>query len=470
MRYLSSLIVSATLLAAAAPASAQLPADTLPLTVGQAVVRALEVGEEAALAREQMELAETQITQARSGAFPQLNASVRYDRALRSVFDIGAPAPQDPPPDGPPPIDIGELFGDLPFGQPNTWIASLSIGQAVYTGGRIQTALEIARLARSATLLNLGEVEAEVARDVREAYFQAVFAESLVAIAEEAYALADQQLRQVESLYRQGVAPEFEVLQARVERDNQEPQVIEARNARELAAVNLKRLVNIPQEQEVELITPLAVRVTEVDRAAVMEAALARPALRAAEEQVRIQEGTVRLAQAERMPTVSAFGNFSFQAFPEGLVPTGLPGGSQWREDWGIGFQVSIPVFEGFRTRGAIQESQSNVRQAELQQAQLREGVEMQVAAAFAEHESSRAQIEARRATVEQAQRGLSLAELRYENGLSTLIEVSNARLLLQQARLNEADALFSYLSALAALEYATGGQLQLVDPLLTPQ
>lgn len=446
---------------------AQVAPDTLRLEVGVAVARALEEGEEAALARERLRQADAQIRQARAGGLPQVSGSLTYDRTLRSVFDLRGAAPPETPPEDPPPFDFGDLFGDLPFGQPNTWIGALQLGQALYTGGRVGAARRMALLGRSAMEQNVTEVEASVSRDVREGYFQTALAESMVSIAAEAYALATEHLAVVESFFRQGTASEFEVLQARVERDNLEPQIVAARNARELAAANLKRLVNIPQGQPIELATPMAAEVRDIDRDAVLEAALARPALQAASQQVAIQELLIRIARADRMPRVSAFGNFSWQAFPSGFVPTGLPGGSQWREDWGLGFQVAVPIFDGFRTSGAIQEARSNARQAGLQETQLREAVRMEVAAGLAAFDAARAQIEARRATVGQAARGFELAELRYAGGLATLLEVSNARLLLQQARMNEADALFSYLSALAALEHATGGQIPLVDPVL---
>jgi outer membrane protein len=457
----------AALLALSGGAAAQASPDTVRLDLGEAVSRALSQGEEAALAREQLTRADAQIRQARAGGLPQISGSLTYDRTLRSVFDISGGAPTDPPPEDPPPIDFGDLFGDLPFGQPNTWIASLQLGQALYSGGRVGAARRVAQLGRSAMERNVAEVEASVAREVREGYFQALLAEAMVAIAAESHALATEQLRVVESFFRQGTVSEFEVLQARVERDNLEPQIVAARNARELAAANLKRLVNLPQDQPMELVTPLMAEVRDIDRASVLAAALSRPALRAAADQVLIQESLIRIARADRMPTVSAFGNFSWQAFPEGLVPSGIPGGSQWREDWGLGFQVSVPIFDGFRTSGSIQEARSNARQAGLQESQLREAVRMEVASALAAFDAARAQIEARRATVAQAARGFELAELRYAGGLATRLEVSNARLLLQQARVNEADAVFSYLSALAALEHVTGGQIELVDPVL---
>lgn len=448
-----------------APGQTRASADTLRLSVTQAVARGLEESEEVELAREQITLAESQIRQARSGLFPQVTANLNYDRVLRSVFDIQPAEPEEPDNGEEPGFDLADLFGDLPFGQPNTWNASLQINQSIYTGGRLGAGMDIAERARSASRLTLSEAESEMIRDVRQAYFQAVHAASRVEIAEEAHALAQAQLEQVESFREQGTASDFEVLQARVERDNLEPAIVEARNARNLAELNLRRLVNVPRDQPLELTSPLDADLVEVDLEALIEAALQRPSVRTAGEQVRIQEELVRVTRADRLPTLSAFANFSFQAFPERIVPSSFPGTSQWRDDWSVGLRASMSVFDGFRTSAAMQEARSNVRTAALQRDQLQEAVILEVESAFAEYQGARAQIEARRATVQEAERALELAELRYENGLARLIELSNARLLLQQARSNEANGLLNYVSALAALEHAAGGHVQLLDP-----
>src|SRR5690606_15892908 len=97
------------------------------------------------------------------------------------------------------------------------------------------------------------------------------------------------------------------------------------------------------------------------------------------------------------------------------------------------------------------------------QRDQVREGLEVELEAALGEFDAARSQIAARQATVEQARRTLELAELRFASGLATQLEISNARLLLEQARVNEAQALYNYLNALARLERVSGGEIPLV-------
>lgn len=436
------------------------------LSLADAERRALEQGEEVALIREQIGQAEEEITRVRAGAFPAVSANLAYTRSIRSIFD-GLSAGGDPPAGnggGSGGGDEGEgeenPFANLPFGRPNTWVAGLRVTQPLYAAGRVGIGLDIADKVRETLQLELAETEAEVRLRVREAYFQAVFARLLVEIAEEAYALADDQFRRVEGFQAQGVASELDVLTARVERDNLDPRRVEALSATRLALLNLLRIVQLPPESDVELSTPLEAELAGVDVDALHEALKARAALQAARTGIGIQEDQVRLARSAYRPTVGAFLDLGWQAFPTTVFPTE---GGGWREDWNAGVQVSIPLFNGFRTRAEIGSARSGVRQAELRVSQLQEGLRLELENGLSDLDASLSQVEARRGTVEEARRLVELAELRFSAGSGTALELSNTRLLLQQARLNEVEALLRYVGALARLERVSGGSIPLV-------
>jgi outer membrane protein len=448
------------ILTGARPAAGQV-ADTVRLSLGDAVARGVELNEEVRGARAQRQIAEGQVIEARAGALPQVTANLGYNRTLASIFDDIS-------------FDFGNgengengddesPFGALPFGRPNVWTASLQITQPLYSGGRVGTAMRIARQVRRVADLQVEEAETEIALQVRTAYLQAVLADEFVAISREAYDLAAAQLAQVELFRQQGTASEYDVLRARVERDNLEPAIIEATNARRLAELNLKRLINIPADQPVSLVTELDPRIADVDRAALYDALERRAALRALDAAVAAREDAVRIARADRLPTLGAAANFGYQAFPEQVTPFDTP----WRRDWTVGMQLTLPVFDGFRTSGRVQQARGELEQTRLQRDRTRQGIELELEAALGEFDASRAQIEARRATVAEARRTLELAELRYRSGLATQLDISSARLLLEQARVNEAQALYNYMNALARLERVTGGEIPLVTPRL---
>lgn len=453
--------------AAAPPALAQVPTV---LSLSAAEARALAEGEETALVRERIRQAESEITQIRAGAFPEILANVGYQRSIRSLFDglsfggngdSGAAGTGDSggSANG---NDTGggdNPFADLPFGRRNTWVAGLRVVQPVYAAGRVGIGLDIADKVRDALRQELAETESDLRLQVREAYFQAVFTKHLVEIADEALALATDQLQRVEGFRDQGIAAELDVLTARVERDNLEPRRIEAQNAAHLARLNLLRLVQLPPDAALELSTPLEAELEPVDRDALLAALAERPLVASAQTGIAIREDQVRLARSGYLPTVGAYLDLGFQAFPTGF----FPGNSGWREEWNAGFQISIPVFNGFRTRAEIRVAQSDVRQALLEVDRLQEGLRLEAESALADAEAARSQVSARRGTVEEARRAVGLAELRFSAGSGTALELSNTRLLLQQARVNEAEALLRYVTALARLERASGGSLPLL-------
>jgi outer membrane protein TolC len=432
------------------------------LSLAEAEERALTLGQDVALVRERMIEAEAEVRRIRAGAFPVASANVAYNRAIRTLFDgLFDGGNGDGNGDG----NGGENpFADLPFGRANTWVAGVRITQPLYAAGRVSIGLDIADRVRDALRLELEETQADVRLGVRQAYLQAVFSELLVEIADEAWALADQQLQRVQGFRDQGIAADLDVLTARVERDNLDPRRIDARNAADLARLDLLRRVQLPPQTRLALTTPLAAELLPVDPAALRAALETRPLLQASAIRIRIEEEQVRLARSGYRPSAGAFVDLGWQAFPETLFPGS---GVTWREDWSAGFQISIPLFNGFATRAEVDGARSGVRQAELDDVRLREGLLLSFESTLSDLESTLAQVEARGGTVEQARRALELAELRFAAGSATALELSNTRLLLQQAQVNQAEALLRYALALARLEHATGGTLPLLAPRL---
>ncbi len=476
-------VAALALAAIGGPAGAQSPAsapaaDTLPLSIEEAVRRAASQSEEVLLAQRQVDLAAAQVTVARSQALPQVNGRVNYTRTFRSPFQgggISIPDSMQFSPDSTLSLaervsyiernaalaglgGIGGLFGNLPFGQANAYTAAVSGSQLVYSGGRVGAALDIADDYREIARLGLVEETADVELQVRTAYYRAAFADELVTISraavEQAEAfLADQRLR-----FETGTISELDLLRAEVSAENLRPSLVEAENAADLARRELRRLVNLPESQPVVLTTALAAPAPATAADTLPSDALRlaqRAAVAAAGRQVEIGENQVRIARGSYLPNVALSVNYGGQLFPTSAF--GL-GSADWRPDFTAGLEVSVPIFNGFRRRGEVQEAQVNLDRTRLQLAQLEESVELQYRQAVAERTRARATIGARTRTVEQAQRVHDLTVLRYEQGLATQLEVSDARLALLQARTNVAQALADFYTADASVTRALAG------------
>ena len=466
-------------LAASAQARDPRPAADTPLvrlSLEEAVARAVGQSEEVRLARAEVDLADAQVTAARSAALPQLDATVAYTRTFESAFSGGGVEIPDSlrfEPDPTLPLEervryleenaenaalgaLGGLFGNLPFGRPNAYTAALNGTQLLYSGGRVGAALQIARDYREAARFTYQEQVAEIELQVRSAYYTAALATELEAIALAALEQAQSFLGQQRLRFDAGSASELEVLRADVSTENLRPQVVEARNAAELATLNLKRLIDIPLTQPVQLTTPLSAPPPgdTLPREAEVAAATRRAALQSAERLVSIREQQVRIARGSFLPQVALSGTYGRQLFPQ--KPFDLAG-ETWTRDASATIGVQIPIFSGFRRQAELAEARIGVTQARLQASQLREAVQLETEQARGERERALASIAARQRTVEQAQRVHDLTVLRYESGLATQLEVSEARLALLQARTNVAQAIADYYIADAGFSRAVG-------------
>jgi outer membrane protein len=482
MKLTSVSIVTIALIAGATAARAQARAqgDSIPVTLANAIERAIGESQEVRLARSQVRLAEAQVGSVRSGIFPQLDGRVGYTRTFASPFSGGGtftlpdslrfePDPSAPIADRVTYLEdhaetaglggLGMLFGNLPFGQENTYTAALTGTQTLYSGGRLGAGLRIAREFLAAAELNLQEQTAEIELQVRSAYYRARLAQELVSISRAALEQGERFLASERLRREAGTGSELDVLRAQVSVANLQPQLIESVNAAELATLDLKRLIDVPLGQQIVLATPLDVPASfaEMDSAAAIVDQLSRRASIAAQErQVAIRQAQVRVARAGYFPTLSLSLNYGKQIFPTGVFRLN----EQWRSDVFASLSLSVPIFNGLRTRAEVAEAQVAVEQERLRLQQLRESVQLTYERARGERERSRSSIAARQLTVQQAQRVYDLTVLRYEQGLASQLEVSDARLSLLQARTNLAQAVADFYIANATLARAIGARM----------
>ena len=466
--------------AGAAPPAPPAPADTLRLSLPGAVARALTVSEEIRVAEAHLALAGSRVTQSRAQVLPQLTAGVRYSRQLASIFE-GSAVPGIEPfaPDTLAPLEdrvrdleealpgaalsgLGSLFGNLPFGRENTWVASLDLSQKVYQGGALLGAIRAAHHVRSAAAEALADSRTDIALSVQESFLAALLADRLVEIATLALEQAERQLALVRLRHEVGRVSDFDLLQAEVQRDNQRPPLVEAENARAVAYLNLKRLINLPPA------TPLALEGRLLDEGAPLPElevhdrevlageAMRRPGVRSVEEVVAARERGVEIAAGGRWPEVSLFATYSQQAFPEDLFPRR----QEWREDFLVGLRMNLNLFDGFLTRGRIDEAKAQLRSGQEELAILREARRVEVEQRAGEFERARADLQSRQQTVRWAKRVHELAALRYEEGAANLFDVADVRIAEQIARINEARARYDLHLALARLEKLTGRPL----------
>ncbi len=437
---------AAGLLLALAPQSgraAPLP-DTLSLSLDQAVQRALDRGEEMRGAKAIVEQTEGRIREALSRALPQISGQVTYDRKLSSIFE-GSVSDTSA---------FAGLLEDSPFAAQNTWTLGVTGEQLLWSSGKVGSALRAAKAANRSAHAGERETAGGVALQVKTAYYDAVYAQRLVEIAQDGLTQAREHLRQVQNEQRVGAKSEFDLLRAEVDAANQEPGVLAARRGAATALLGFKRLVNLPLDQPVAMTSPLSFPDDRVP--VVTEPALSveqRPALAAADADVEARRHLVGVYRGQHWPDLYVSSTLQEQAFPRSFFPRS----GQFARNWDVLLRIEVPIFSGFRTEGQVQQARADLAAAQASRDRLREEAAIEATDARAELDRSLSALMARRKTVTQAKRAFELASVRYSNGMSTQVEVSDARLQYQTAEVSEVSATRDYMVALARLERAIG-------------
>jgi len=290
---------------------------------------------------------------------------------------------------------------------------------------------------------------------VRTAYVRAQLAAALESSAREAVDQAARFLDQERLRLTAGAGSELDVLRAEVSLENLRPQLVDAQNAAAVSTLDLKRLINVPMTAPVVLTTPLtapaAPAAAGIDP---VDVASERSAVKAEEQNVRIANEIVKQAIAAYIPSLDFRMSLGRIMYPQQVYALN---GRDWLTDWNASLTLKVPIFNGMKRGADLSQARIGLQQERYRLAQLREAVQLQYEQALGERARAGATITARQRTVDQAQRVYDLTVLRYDQGLATHLDVSDARLSLLMARANYAQAIAQYQIADAGLQRALG-------------
>lgn len=425
--------------------------------------------------------------QARSQYLPQVGGSAGYTRTLATQFSALSGGDSPAPPPSVPPVPAKDTatyfqpcsrylasagandaariaglelfsrcsssggidFTKVGFGAQNQYQLAANGSLTLWSGGRVQAQNRAATAGRRSAEIELTSQRAQLALDVTEAYYDAVLADRLVAIAESSLVWTEGTLRQTTLARQVGNQSEFELLRARVTRDNQMPVVLQRRTDRDLAYLRLKQLLNLPYGEAVQLTSDIS---EPAEASAVRTAANAAPtalgveadtsvsnraAVRQLDEALKAQEAQLTIAQREWLPSISVSSAYSRVAFGRG----GPPGWANWLNNWTVSLGANFPLFTGGRIRGEQLVARAGVEESRARLDQTRELAALDAQQTIAQLLQAEAALAASVGTTEQATRAYAIADVRYREGISTQIELSESRLNLEQSRINRAQA-----------------------------
>ena len=446
-------------------AAAQRPGqstDTLRVSIGEAVTHAITTSDESRLSRLALAATDAQFGVARATGVPQLRFQGTNTQSLKNAR--------------------GDIVGSA-FQQAYTFQGTFIATQTLFQGGRIVWGARAADRLRGASEFDAGETRARLAVDMQRAYLNAGYFARLAELQERNLAIANERLTQVEQLAAAGRSSRFDVLHARVLKSNIEPLVLQARNDRDNALLDLKRLLDVAMDRPIALTTVLdTTTVRTLVNTAISDVAPdeLRGTVQSAELTLHAREDAIRVARGVLYPTINMNYNYGYLALP---TRNGFPAklgetshdfcaatasttakcqNNGFFPDRSFGFTVNWAIFDGLLTKSNIELASVQRSIAETNLHQQREAASLDRARARAEFDRARAAWNARGQNVAEAEESFQLASLRFSRGLSSQIEVTDAQFAMLTAQSNEIRALLDVYLATAEFARVRGRPIPL--------
>lgn len=295
------------------------------------------------------------------------------------------------------------------------------------------------------------------AMDARQLVVLAVGGMYMQTVAErERVASQQAQVANAQAVYNQavvrkqaGMNARIDVMRSLVELDTQKQRLSSLQSQLQKQKIAFARLVGVPLDRKLILSDSLSFNKTAVPSAsdAVQQAFRRRPDLKAAEEQVRAAKRALSAAHAERLPSVSLSGDYGVI----GPNPTEMHG------VFTVAGSVNVPIWEGRRIKGDIQQAEATLRQRQAELANERGAIEQDVRTALVDLRTAAGQVELARSNRNYAHETLTEAQDRFNAGVASTVEVVQAQEQVASAESDYISSLYSFNLAKLALAKATG-------------
>ncbi|HJU60788.1 MAG TPA: TolC family protein [Candidatus Binatia bacterium] len=335
----------------------------------------------------------------------------------------------------------------------DTVVSRTGVNMMLYNFGKREGTVQAARDTLDATGFNYKTTVDGVILGVKQAYYFYLGAKAIVAVREETVKSRQLLVNQARGFYEVGTRARIDVVRAESNLYTAEADLIAARNAMQLAWVTLKNAMGLRVLPERPLVEEAIVTTVPYTLDQARELAFeSRPELKSFEAQRRAQDQTIAAARRGHLPDLVFDANYRRSGTSAAESNT-FPLQGAWQA------QVSlvIPIFDGFRTTNRVEETLRNYYVIRNQEELQRQQVALDVEQAYLRLVELRDRIKANEAAANAAKENLDLATGRYQVGVGSIIEVTDAQTLYTDAQTTYIRSLYDYKIADAQLTRAIG-------------
>ena len=366
--------------------------------------------------------------------YPNINLSSSYQRTLLKQVMV---------------MDMGGQPMEIKVGRDNNVSASASASMPL-VNAPLWESLKLSALDVELAVEQARSSKISMISQVKQAFYGVLLAKESLTVMTQAYNNAQANYEKTLHRYQVGKASELEKLRAQVNVMNAEPNVSSAENAVLLATWQLKAVMGLNLDTDIEVVGDIADYTEQLLTPYASEDNLSNnSSLMQLDIQSRMLESTIKMQKKQYLPTLAASINYNYSAMGDDEL--------RWFPSSNAALSLNIPVFDGFQKHYNIKQSKINKDILDVQ----RIDTERQIRIAIRNYNDRIAlcvkNYTAANSTVEIAQKSYEISEKMYEVGKATLVELNDAQLALLQAQLTQAQAIYDFMVAKASLDELIG-------------
>lgn len=415
-------------------------------TLKEAVDHALENNITIKQNKLNIDIAETDVKNARGNKLPSVNASTGGNLRFGSGFN---PITNDR-------VSTTNFGGSV----------GVSSGITVFNGYRVLNTYKQAQLGVEGSKLDLEVIENDIALRVVNTYLNALFAKENLSVANVQAEISKKQIERAKTQFEAGAAPKSDLLNVQSTAATDAQNVVTQENALSLALLNLSQLLQVPYNgfdvAKIEVDTPSAAMLYSSSEEVYKKALANRPEIKRAKLSIENSDLSIKIAEAAYKPSITASAsigsNFNFNLdLPTGFSNTGFFTQLDETLGYGLGFNVNIPIFNGFKTDANVERSKINKliveSRLENQKLQLQQTIEQ----AFQDSKAAAKAYEAAQISLEAQKEAFKNAQVSYDYGSMTQFDFDQVRNRLVNAEGAMIRAKYNYVFTTKVLKFYYG-------------
>lgn len=367
-------------------------------------------------------------------------------------------------------LNFGTGFDPVSQNRVNTTFFGGSInvnsGITVFNGYRNTNTYKQAQLGVETSMLDLKKIENDISLFVVNGYLNILFAKENLNAAKVQHEISKKQIEAAESRFNSGVIPKGDLLNAQSTAATNLQTVITQENALDLALLNLAQLLQVPVEgfdiASIDVGTPSSNLLYKSSSIVYNKSLETMPEIARAKIAIESASLGIEISKASFLPSVTASAglstNYGFNLkLPEGLSNPGLSNQLNDNFGYGVGFNVSIPIFNRFQTRNRVAQSVINKEVFEIRLESEKVALKQTIEQAFLDVKSALKTYETAKISLGAQEEAFKNAQERYNFGAMTQFDFDQVRTRLVNAEAALIRSKYNYVFKTKVLQFYSG-------------